>query len=149
MGAGGSALGWSGYGFEYKTTATVAGWPLVHICSGFDPVTLRPRVARGVIAIGNIAVGGVAIGGLACGLLAVGGGSLGLLFAVGGLALGVGLSVGGFAVGTIAVGGVALGFMYAFGGGALGPAVIDGSRCDQAASALLHRWFTDIPPVCR
>jgi hypothetical protein len=45
---------------------------------------MRPKIARGVVAIGNIAVGAVAIGGLACGLLAVGGGSMGLCLLVGG-----------------------------------------------------------------
>jgi hypothetical protein len=51
--------------------------PLLHICGGIDPQTLRPRVATGVIAIGNIAVGIVAIGGAA----------IGFSYAVGGFAL--------------------------------------------------------------
>ena len=88
--------GWYGYGFEYKSPTTIGGWPLVHVCSGFDPVTMRPRIAMGVVAIGNIAVGGLAIGGVACGVFAVGGVSLGLLLAVGGVALGLGLSIGGW-----------------------------------------------------
>ena len=61
------------YGFEYKSATIIAGWPLVHVCSGFDPVTMRPRIARGIVAIGNIAVGGLAIGGVAFGLVAIGG----------------------------------------------------------------------------
>ena len=61
---------------------------------------MRPRVARGIIAIGNIAVGVVAIAGLSCGLVTLGGASIGLLFAVGGAAFGFGISVGGLAVGS-------------------------------------------------
>ena len=105
-----------GYGYEYKSSATIGRWPLVHVCAGLDPTTLRPRVAKGVIAIGDIAVGIVAIGGLACGLFTVGGASLGLLLAIGGAALGPGVSVGGLAVGSIAIGGAAVGFMHAIGG---------------------------------
>jgi len=141
--------GWYGYGYEYKSSTTIGGWPLVHVCSGIDPVTMRPRVARGVVAIGNLAVGGLAIGGLACGLFTIGGASLGLLMAVGGAALGLGVSLGGFAVGFVAIGGAAVGFIYAIGGGAFGPAVIDGMRCDEAARDFARRWLNMLPPSCR
>jgi hypothetical protein len=114
---------WYGYGYrpgyEYKSSLTIGGWPLVHICGGVDPRTLRLRVAKGVIAIGDIAVGVIAIGGVACGLFTIGGASLGALLAIGGAALGLGVSVGGFALGTIAIGGAAIGFGYASGGVAL------------------------------
>ena len=118
----GAGLGY-GYLFEYKSALTIGGWPLIHIAGGFDPVTLQPRVARGIIAIGNIAVGILAIGGVACGLITVGGASIGLLAAVGGAAVGLGLSVGGFAFGTIAIGGAAIGLSYAIGGVAITPAL--------------------------
>ena len=95
-------------GFEYRSPIEIGSWPLLHVCIGIDPTTLRPRVARGIIAIGNIAVGVVAIAGLSCGLVTIGGASFGALFALGGLALGLGLSIGGLAVGSIAVGGVAV-----------------------------------------
>src|SRR4030095_1730667 len=120
------------YGFEYRSPVTIGEWPLVHICMGIDPVTMRPRAAKGVIAIGNIAIGGIAVGGLTLGLVAIGGVSVGLAAALGGAALGLGLSVGGFACGSIAVGGLAIGLKYAIGGAAFGPSVIDGRRCDQA-----------------
>lgn len=149
IGSAWSGWGWYGYGFEYKSVTAIGGWPLIHVCSGVDPVTLRLRVARGVIAIGNVAVGGLAIGGLACGLVTVGGASLGLLFAVGGLALGLGISVGGVAVGSIAIGGAAIGFLYGVGGVAFGPAVVDAVRCDEAARALLGRWLVRLPSSCR
>jgi hypothetical protein len=141
--------GWYGYGYEYKSSASIGGWPLVHVCGGIDPVTMRPRIARGVVAIGNIAVGALAIGGVACGLLTLGGASIGLLLAIGGAALGTGVSVGGFAVGSIAVGGAAVGFVYALGGGAFGPAVIDGRHCDEAARAFLRHWIAALPPNCQ
>jgi hypothetical protein len=141
--------GWYGYGYEYKSSTTIGGWPLVHVCSGIDPVTMRLRVARGIVAIGNIAVGGLAVGGIACGLFTMGGASFGLLTAIGGAAVGLGVSVGGFAVGSIAIGGAAIGFVYAIGGGAFGPAVIDGMRCDEAARDFARRWLNRLPPSCR
>jgi hypothetical protein len=138
-------------GFEYRSRSSVGGWPLIHVCMGIDPRTLRPRIAKGVVAIGNIAVGGIAIGGLACGLVTVGGASLGLLLALGGAAVGIGVSVGGLAVGAIAVGGAAVGFVYAIGGGAVGPAIIDGRRCDPAALEFVRRWLgsAGFIPSCR
>lgn len=138
-------------GFEYRSSVTLFGWPLVHICLGMDPSTMRPRVARGVVAVGNVAIGGVAIAGLACGVVTIGGASVGLLFALGGLAVGLGLSVGGLAIGSIAVGGAAIGFVYAIGGGAFAPAVIDGQRCDPAALEFVRRWIGSgsLPPTCR
>ena len=110
-----------GYGFEYKSSFSIGGWPLLHIAGGYDPVTLQPRIARGIIAIGNVAVGGLAIGGMACGLITIGGASLGLLAAIGGAAVGLGLSVGGFAMGSFAIGGAAVGYLQAFGGVAITP----------------------------
>jgi hypothetical protein len=138
-------------GFEYRSAAAIGSWPLIHVCAGMDPVTMRPRVAKGVIAIGNMAVGVVAIAGLACGLVTLGGASIGLVFALGGAALGFGVSVGGLAVGSVAIGGAAIGFVYAFGGGAFAPAVIDGRHCDQAALDFVRRWLgaASGPPSCR
>jgi hypothetical protein len=139
------------YGFEYRSPVAVAGWPLIHVCAGIDPQTMRPKVAKGIIAIGNVAVGGVAIGGLACGLLTIGGASIGVLFALGGAAIGAGLSVGGFAVGSVAVGGLAIGFKVAIGGAAFGPAVVDGRRCDPAALDFFREWLgaRTVPANCR
>jgi len=136
-------------GYEYKSSISIGGWPLVHVAGGYDPVTLRPRVARGIIAIGNIAIGGVAIGGLACGLLTFGGASIGILGAVGGAAVGAGLSIGGLAVGSIAIGGAAIGFVYAIGGAAIGPAVINATHCDPAVLSFVQRWLSTDLPGCR
>jgi len=129
----------------------MGNWPLVHICMGVDQATMRPRIAKGFLAIGNIAVGALAIGGLACGLITLGGVSFGLAFALGGAAVGLGLSVGGLAIGSVALGGAAIGFVYAIGGGAFGPAIIDGRRCDPAALEFVRQWFgtSILPPNCR
>ncbi len=139
------------FGYEYKSNATIGSWPLVHVCTGVDPQTFRPRIAKGVIAIGNIAIGGVALGGLSCGLLTLGGLSIGILFALGGVALGVGISLGGLAVGSIAAGGLAIGLSYAIGGAAWAPAAIDAQHCDAAAREFLTRWLGPMrmPPNCR
>ena len=138
-------------GFEYRSAARIGDWPLVHICLGVDPATLRPRVAKGVVAIGNIAVGGIAIAGLSCGLVTVGGLSVGLLFALGGAAIGLGVSIGGLAVGALAMGGLVFGFIHAVGGAAFGPSVIDGNSCDAAAREFVGRWLGPgrLPPSCR
>src|SRR5262249_39757785 len=88
------------YGFEYRSAMSIGTRPLIHVCAGVDPATMRPKVAKGVIAVGNVAVGGVALGGLACGLVTIGGASIGLLGALGGFAVGVGFSIGGFAIGS-------------------------------------------------
>jgi hypothetical protein len=140
-----------GYSYEYRSSLTIGGWPLLHVCAGIDPVTMRPRIAKGVIAIGNIAVGVLAIGGLACGVLTLGGASIGLLLAVGGAALGLGVSVGGFAVGSLAIGGAAVGFLYAIGGVAIGPAVLDARQCDAGLIEFARQWLGSmaVPPNCR
>jgi hypothetical protein len=133
-------------GLRVPIVGDVGNWPQVHVCMGVDPVTMRPKVAKGVVAIGNIAVGGLALG-----LLTVDGASMGLVFALGGVALGLGCSVGGLAIGTVAVGGAAVGFSYAIGGGAFGSAVIDGRQCDEAAREFVERWLGTggLPPHCR
>jgi hypothetical protein len=138
-------------GLEYQSAAAIGGWPLIHICLGVDPVTMRPRVAKGIVAIGNVAIGGIAIAGVACGLVTIGGVSAGLLLALGGLAAGIGLSVGGLAVGSVAVGGLAIGFLHAIGGAAFAPSIIDGRRCDQATLAFVQQWLGSsvLPPNCR
>ena len=138
-------------GYEYRSPLAIGDWPLLHVCAGFDPVTMRPRIAKGVIAIGNIAVGVVAIAGLSCGLVAVGGLSIGVLLALGGAALGLGVSFGGFAVGWAAAGGAAVGLAHAIGGVALAPSIIDGIRCDPETVELVRRWLGSgtLPPQCR
>jgi hypothetical protein len=47
---------WDGYGFEYKSEATLFGLPLLHISFKYRP-NRTPVVAKGVIAIGQFACG--------------------------------------------------------------------------------------------
>ena len=47
---------WDGYGYEYKSKATIFGIPWVHISFKYRP-NRRPVPARGVIAIGQFACG--------------------------------------------------------------------------------------------
>lgn len=47
---------WDGWGFEYKSKATILGLPWVHISFKYRP-NRRPVPARGVIAIGQFACG--------------------------------------------------------------------------------------------
>ncbi len=47
---------WDGWGFEYKSTATLLGLPLLHISFKFRPNRV-PVPAVGIIAIGQFACG--------------------------------------------------------------------------------------------
>lgn len=126
-------------GYEYRSDFEVAGWPLVHIANGIDPATGRPRVAKGIIAIGNVAVGVFALGGVALGVVGVGGVSIAGL-ALGGFALG-GLAFGGLAAALyLAAGGIALSLEYAIGGLALAPHTISPSGTDPELLRLLDSW---------
>jgi hypothetical protein len=51
---------WDGYGLEYKSKATVAGLPLVHVSFKYR-ANRTPVLAKGVIAIGRFAVGGIVL----------------------------------------------------------------------------------------
>jgi len=104
-------------GYEYRSSTTIFGLPLVHIAYGPTPEG-RMRVAKGFIAIGNIAVGVIALGGVAAGVITIAGLGLGII-CLAGMALGILLGLGGFATGYIAVGGVAIG-IYAIGGLSIG-----------------------------
>lgn len=135
---GGGMLCW-----EFRSKTEYFGLPLVHIVYGlaWDPTTGKPRVAKGIIAIGPIAVGVVAIGGLAFGGLCLGGLALGLV-AFAGVSVGL-LAMGGLAVGAVAFGGCAIGY-YALGGAALGTHPLGGNAQDPQAieffKGLLGDW---------
>jgi hypothetical protein len=141
----GQAAPWS---YEYRSPKTLWGLPLLHIAFGVDLKTGKPRVAKGIIAIGNIAQGVVALGGVALGGLTFGGFSVGL-FAVGGaaaglVALGGGavallFAFGGGALAPVAVGGGAVGW-FAMGGGAWGVHAVGGNVDDQVAREFFRAW---------
>jgi len=91
---------------NYRSRQTLFGLPLVHVAWGIHPATGRPRVAKGIVAVGPVAYGVIAVGFSAwglfpCGLVAGGFGPVGL-FAVGFWT--VGLAAAGFqAVGLLAL----------------------------------------------
>ncbi|MBI2424310.1 MAG: hypothetical protein HYV27_15875 [Candidatus Hydrogenedentes bacterium] len=104
---------------EYQSSATLLGWPLIHITRGICPETGRHIVARGWFAVGRVAVGGIAVGHVAAGAIAIGQASVGLLAGIGQLtfgavalgqaAIGLALGVGQFVTGYFAFGQFAFG----------------------------------------
>jgi serine/threonine protein kinase/uncharacterized protein involved in exopolysaccharide biosynthesis len=102
----------AGTGRDVRTKSGIGGIPWVHVASGTD-ANGKPRVAKGIVAVGPTAIGVVAVGMRAYGLLPVG------LVAIGGLPVGlaaVGLqAVGLLSVGAEAVGLVALALHHAVG----------------------------------
>ena len=61
---------WDGWGFEYKSKATLAGLPLVHISFKYRP-NRCPVVARGVLAIGQFACGIVTLSQFGLGVVSI------------------------------------------------------------------------------
>jgi hypothetical protein len=97
------------WGFEWKSKASIFGWPLVHIAIGRNKQTGRLMVAKGIIAIGQFAIGVATFSQFGVGLLfAFGQFSAGLV-AIGQLALGVYFGLGQFATGLTAIGQLACG----------------------------------------
>jgi len=110
---------------NYKSSIRLLGLPLVHIAHGPPEGSPGgPGIAKGWIAVGDIAFGIVfALGGLAVGALSMGGVSVGIL-AVGGLSIGI-LAVGGLSIGILAVGGLSTGIL-AVGGLSTGILTVGG-----------------------
>jgi hypothetical protein len=124
----------SGLPYEYRSTRTLFGYPLVHAYGGHRLPGTPPRVARGwiaaggeraygffaasqfafgVVAFGAIAVGGFAWGALGTGLFVFAAAGLGVI-SFSGISFGW-LAMGGMAFGYAAVGGMSWG-RYAAGG---------------------------------
>jgi len=61
---------WDGWGFEYKSEATLFGWPWLHISFKYRP-NRRPVPAKGIIAIGQFGVGVINISQFGVGLISV------------------------------------------------------------------------------
>jgi hypothetical protein len=61
---------WDGWGFEYKSGATLAGLPLVHVSFKYVPGR-GPVPARGIIAVGQFAIGIVTISQFGIGVVSV------------------------------------------------------------------------------
>ncbi|MBN2121190.1 MAG: zinc ribbon domain-containing protein [Candidatus Omnitrophica bacterium] len=96
-------------GFEYKSSAEILGFPLIHIAFGRNKKTGKLLVARGIIAIGQFAIGLVTIAQFGIGMLFGFGQFVGGVLAVGQVALGLWFGLGQFATGLTAVGQLALG----------------------------------------
>ena len=109
--------------YEYRSKATLFGWPLLHVAISVNPATGRKRYAKGIIAVGCqprgvIAFGDCAVGVIACGIFGYGLISISVvavgIIAWGSVAAGVLVAMGGLAVAPIAIGGAAFGW-YANG----------------------------------
>jgi hypothetical protein len=61
---------WDGYGFEYRSSATILGLPLLHVSFKYRPNRV-PVPARGVIAIGQFAAGVVTVSQFGVGIVSV------------------------------------------------------------------------------
>jgi len=61
---------WDGYGFEYKSKATLFGLPLLHVSFKYRPNKV-PVVAKGIIAIGQFACGILTISQFGIGVFSV------------------------------------------------------------------------------
>ena len=61
---------WDGWGFEYKTKATIMGLPLLHISFKYRPNRV-PVPAKGVIAIGQFACGIITISQFGIGIVSI------------------------------------------------------------------------------
>jgi len=61
---------WDGWGFEYKSKATIAGLPLLHISFKYKPNRV-PVPAKGVIAIGQFACGIFTISQFGIGVISI------------------------------------------------------------------------------
>jgi len=59
-----------GFGFEYRSSLTVAGLPLVHVSFKYRPNRV-PVVAKGWIAIGQFAIGGLTVSQFGIGIVSV------------------------------------------------------------------------------
>ena len=113
-------------GGEWKSKQRLFGLPLIHVATGYDPLTGRIRIAKGIIAIGAIAVGGVAMGGISIGAIAIGGITAGIT-SLGGIALALWMAFGAVTVGLDPQGVVAI--------GPEGTRVMEQTIVEQAASS--------------
>ncbi len=62
---------WDGWGFEYKSGATIGNWPLLHISFKYRPNRM-PVPARGIIAIGQFGMGVVTVAQFGVGIFTLG-----------------------------------------------------------------------------
>jgi len=148
--------------YEYRSQATLFGWPLLHVAIGVNPTTGRKRSARGIIAVGTaprgiIAFGDEAIGVIACGIFGYGVVSFSVIavgiFACGSVAAALVFAMGGLAIAPVAVGGAALGWFangaIVWGKHALGPGVYDplAQKFFEPRAVSLTNWIFRMMPI--
>ena len=61
---------WDGWGFEYKSQATLLGLPLLHISFKYRP-SRAPVPAKGIIAIGQFAFGILTVSQFGVGIVSI------------------------------------------------------------------------------
>jgi hypothetical protein len=130
---------WSGFGFEWKSSRTYAGYPLVHIAFGKDRRG-KLRVAKGIIAIGQFALGLVTVAQFGVGLLFGFGQFLGGGIILAQIAGALVLGVGQVATGYVAIGQVVLAY-YGLGQIGLGAFLWTMSRRDAEAVQFFLSWW--------
>jgi hypothetical protein len=147
---------------EYLSKRMFLGLPLVHVVSGLDPLTGRPKTAKGWLAIGDgQAIGGIALaggsafggiavsGGIAFGVLSVGGGfAFGCFALAGGMAFAAAVAAaGGMAMaGVLAVAGGFAGGTFAAGSSARGEHVFSATQQDADFGETLTNWLAALWP---
>jgi len=94
-------------GFEWRTKASIFGFPLISIAFGRD-TDGRIRIAKGLLAVGQFAYGGIVVAQFGAGIVTLSQFAVGLL-AFGQLALGLLLGLGQIAGGVMAIGQIACG----------------------------------------
>lgn len=94
---------WGGRGYEWKSKATLFGYPVVHVAFGRDEKG-KLRVAKGVIAIGQFGIGAITVAQF----------GVGFLFGLGQFMLAP-LALGQFAIGLAAAGQFGIGLLFGAG----------------------------------
>ena len=61
---------WDGWGFEYKSEATIMGLPLLHVSFKYRPNKM-PVPAKGIISIGQFGIGIINISQFGVGIISV------------------------------------------------------------------------------
>ncbi len=130
---------WQGTGYEWKSSTTIWGYPLIHIAYGRNPQG-KLRVAKGVIAVGQFAIGLIAIAQFGIGFLFGFGQFVLALSAFAQVAITPTIGIGQLATGYIALGQIALGY-YALGYYALGVYGWGVNHRDREALMLFARFL--------
>ncbi len=98
-----------GSGFEWKSSKTFYGYPLVHIAFGRDEKH-KLRVAKGIVAIGQFGVGLITFAQFGVGILFGLGQFILGASAIAQFAISILFGIGQFSTGFVAIGQISLGF---------------------------------------